>query len=95
MEYIYKGKSKRLTILYREGSDYFTFWWENVAVKALMEKTAISSENFIERERERQRADDDGGKWLGGNANAHRRRWGVLASLRRSNDYYYILFVFI
>lgn len=38
-----------MILLYREGSDYFTFWWENVAVKALMEKTA-SFENFIERE---------------------------------------------
>lgn len=38
-----------MILLYREGSDYFTFWWENVTVKALMEKTA-SFENFIERE---------------------------------------------
>jgi len=41
-----KETEQVLMILYREGSDYFTFWWGNVAVKALMENTA-SSANFI------------------------------------------------
>ncbi|KAI3829617.1 hypothetical protein L1987_03744 [Smallanthus sonchifolius] len=52
-------------MLHREGSDCSPFWWENVAVKALMEETARIV-NFIEREsRERGEEGDDGGGGLG------------------------------